>query len=231
MKVFAISDLHLSTSVEKPMDIFGEKWQGHFEKIKADWDNRVDDKDIVLLGGDMSWAKTLDEAQSDFDLLKELKGKKIVLRGNHDFWWASLSKVKARFPDFVFLQNNAEKFGNVVIAGSRGWSIASEKSNDDDKKIYARELQRLELSLKCAKEKQNTDDVLIALLHYPPFEPDFRDTEVTKMLESYGVNFATYGHLHGKNVRVAKRITRNGITYFLTSCDLVCNELVEIYSY
>ena len=228
MKVFAISDLHLSTSVEKPMDIFGEEWQGHFEKIKTDWNARVLDEDIVLLGGDMSWGQTLDEAQSDFDLLKDLKGKKIVLRGNHDYWWSSLSKIKSRFPNFTFLQNNAVKIGNIIVAGTRGWSLANEKSNEEDKKIYARELLRLELSLKCATDKLYEGDILIALLHYPPFEVNFADTEITKLLEKYGVKFATYGHLHGKNVRVAPKIEKNNITYFLTSCDLINNTLVEV---
>ncbi|HKL94662.1 MAG TPA: metallophosphoesterase [Clostridia bacterium] len=228
MKVFAISDLHLSTSVEKPMDIFGEEWQGHFEKIKTDWNARVLDEDIVLLGGDMSWGQTLDEAQSDFDLLKDLKGKKIVLRGNHDYWWSSLSKIKSRFPNFTFLQNNAVKIGNIIVAGTRGWSLANEKSNEEDKKIYARELLRLELSLKCATDKLNEGDILIALLHYPPFEVNFADTEITKLLEKYGVKFATYGHLHGKNVRVAPKLEKNNITYFLTSCDLINNTLVEV---
>ncbi|MDD4839097.1 MAG: metallophosphoesterase [Clostridia bacterium] len=228
MKVFAISDLHLSTSVEKPMDIFGEEWQGYFEKIKTDWGQRVSDDDLVLLGGDISWGQTLDQAQADFDLLKNLSGKKIVLRGNHDYWWSSLSKIQSRFPDCTFLQNNAIKAGNVVVAGSRGWTIANDNSSDDDKKIFARELVRLELSLKCGQEKMEEGDILIALLHYPPFDATFADTEVTKLLEAYGVKIATYGHLHGKNVRLEPKFEKNGISYLLTSCDLINNTLVEV---
>ncbi len=229
MKIYAISDLHLSTVVKKPMDIFGDKWEGHFEKIKQDWNEKVSDNDIVLLGGDMSWGLTLQEAMPDFELLKNLKGHKIVIKGNHDYWWNSVSKVRNALPDFVFIQNDSVKFGNFVIAGARGWTLpTNENCQEQDKKIFERELQRLELSLKNAKSKQNDGDTLIAILHYPPFEANYNDSQVTKLLEIYGVKFVTYGHLHGKNVRVNTQVEKNGITYFLTSCDLIDNKLIQI---
>lgn len=228
MKIFAISDLHLSTAVEKPMDIFGDGWLGHFDKIKEDWNNKVSDDDLVLIGGDTSWGSNLDEAESDLIQLKDLKGKKIVLRGNHDYWWNSLSKISSRFPYLNFLQNNCYAFDGFIVCGSRGWNIANENSSDEDKKIYERELMRLELSIKQAIDKQKNGEALIALLHYPPFEADFKDTAVTKLLEQYGVSKVIYGHLHGKEVRVKPRYVKNGIEYILTSCDLIDFKLVEV---
>lgn len=244
MKVFAISDLHLSTAVKKPMNIFGDGWDNHFEKISADWESKVSDKDIVLLGGDMSWGMNIDEATPDYELVAKLKGKKIVVKGNHDYYWNSLSKMKASFPQFDFLQNNAFRYSDesnvdgdttitenscgVVVAGTRGWNIPSKDTADADKKIYARELMRLDLSLKSAKKLQKDGDKLIAMLHYPPFDADYGDTEMTQVLESYGVDYVLYGHLHGKNVRVTPMLTKNNVKYILTSCDLINNKLVNV---
>ncbi len=228
MKIFAISDLHLSKSVEKPMDIFGDGWQNHFDKISEDWLRKVSEDDLVLLGGDISWGINLEEAQADYTSISKLSGKKFVLRGNHDFYWNSLSKMRDAFPDFNFVQNNCYKEKNVIICGARGWNIPTDESNEQDKKIYLRELQRLELSLTSAKEKQTDGDILIALLHYPPFNANYNSTEVTALLEKYNVNFALYGHLHGKNVRVKEKLEKNNVTYLLTSCDLIDNKLVFV---
>ncbi|MEG2450370.1 MAG: metallophosphoesterase [Clostridia bacterium] len=228
MKIFAISDLHLSLSVEKPMDIFGDGWQNHFEKISTDWQNKVTDDDLILLGGDMSWGLTLDEAEADYNAVSSLPGKKIVLRGNHDFYWNSLSKIEKKFPNFEFLQNNCIRVGDTLIAGTRGWTIPTENSTDDDKKIYTRELLRLELSLKAMQQKRKDGDLVIAMLHFPPFEANYADTEVTNMLEKFKVDKVLYGHLHGKNARIKRSLEKNGITYYLTSCDLIDFKLVEI---
>lgn len=261
MKVFAISDLHLSSAVEKPMNIFGTSWDNHFEKICEDWNSKVSDGDIVLLGGDMSWAMTVDEAKPDYALVSELKGKKIVVKGNHDLYWNSLIKMQRAFPEFLFLQNNAFRFADetikmdrtdtdacatpetetgagvcesgadargVVIAGTRGWNIPSKDSDEADLKIFKRELIRLELSLKQAEKLKKEGDVLIAMLHYPPFEANFADTEVTALLEKYSVDFVLYGHLHGKNTRIKPALVKNGITYYLTSCDLIDCKLVDV---
>ena len=141
MKVFAISDLHLSTAVEKPMDIFGDGWQNHFAKISEDWQSKVTDGDLVLLGGDMSWGLTADEAASDYALVEALNGKKFVVRGNHDYYWSTLSKMRAKFPAFNFVQNNAyreqtQSGAGIVIAGSRGWTIPAKDTSEDDIKIF-----------------------------------------------------------------------------------------------
>ncbi len=261
MKVFAISDLHLSTAVKKPMDIFGDGWQNHFEKISEDWQNKVADDDLVLLGGDMSWGLTLEEATPDYEKVATLKGRKYVVKGNHDYYWNSLSKMRAQFPTFQFLQNNAYRIpkydiledknlsldceecikdeqsvlnGNyqnntdqlaIVLAGTRGWTFPENENDEENKKIFSRELQRLQLSLDSANDIKKDGDILIVMLHYPPFNANYQDSEVTSLLEKYDVKYVIYGHLHGKNARVTPRIKKNGIEYILTSCDLVDNKL------
>lgn len=233
MKVFAISDLHLSSVVEKPMDIFGDGWQNHFAKICEDWQAKVADGDLVLLGGDMSWGLTLEEAKPDYEQIALLKGEKYVVKGNHDYYWSSLGKMRSNFPDFNFIQNNAFRAESpsgkaVVIAGSRGWNIPAKDTPESEIKIYKRELIRLELSLSYAKNLQKDGDILIAMLHYPPFEATYQDTEVTALLEKYNVDYVLYGHLHGKNARVTPTLKKHGATYILTSCDLVDNKLIEV---
>ena len=255
MKVFAISDLHLSSAVEKPMNIFGTSWDNHFEKICDDWRKKVGENDLVLLGGDMSWGMTIDEAKPDYALVSALNGRKIVVKGNHDLYWNSLIKMQQNFPDFDFLQNNAYRITpsqshdgqstlhsaqcdqhlsvdvneiGVVVAGSRGWNIPSKDTDEADLKIFNRELIRIELSLKQAEKLKQDGDKLIVMLHYPPFEANFADTAVTELLEKYNVNFVLYGHLHGKNVRVKPLVEKNGISYILTSCDLIDCKLAEV---
>ncbi len=251
MKIFAISDLHLSSAVEKPMGIFGMEWENHFEKICEDWQSKVSEDDLVLLGGDISWGMTIAEAAPDYAAIAKLPGKKIVGKGNHDYYWSSLGKMRENFKDFNFLQNNALrvtadgvkefavaarkkneiddiKCGGAVIAGSRGWNIPSSSSEDQDIKIYRRELDRLKLSLTSAQTLRGEGEPLIALLHYPPFEADYASTEVTDILEKFDVQYVVYGHLHGKSARVTPCLEKNGIKYFLTSCDLVSNKLTLI---
>ena len=228
MKVFAISDLHLSSAVNKPMDIFGPGWGNYFEKITADWKEKVQKDDVVLIGGDISWGISIEEASPDFALLSALPGRKVVLRGNHDYYWNSLSKLRTAFPDFLFLQNNCIRIGNILIVGSRGWTIPTNDSSEEDVKIYKRELMRLKMSLDALKNQRCDDDYVIALLHFPPFDVLFNDSEVTAMLEEYRVDKVLYGHLHGKNARVNLTIEKNGITYHLTSCDLIGNKLIEV---
>ncbi len=234
MKVFAISDLHLSTSVEKPMDIFGDGWQNHFEHISADWNARVSADDIVLLGGDISWGITIDEARADYAIISSLPGKKVVVKGNHDLYWNSLSKMRTAFPEFDFLQNNAYRYKaendskGIVVAGTRGWNLPGKDFSAQDEKIYQRELIRIDLSLSYAKSKIQEGDKLVVMMHYPPFDATYGDSEFTKIFEKYGVDVVLYGHLHGKNVRVTRKLEKNGTSYYLTSCDLIDNRLIEI---
>ena len=156
MKIWAISDLHLSFGANKPMDVFGGNWENYLDKIKEDWADKVSDDDIVLIAGDISWAMKLEETKADFEFLGALKGKKIIIRGNHDYWWASISNVRSVLPANVFaIQNDAIKFDDVIICGTRGWTVPeNDFETAQDEKIYKRELIRLELTLKSAKKLQ-----------------------------------------------------------------------------
>ena len=190
MKIFAISDLHISTNTDKPMDVFGGNWVGYLDKIKADWMNKVTDDDLVLVGGDISWAMALEDAKKDIDTLQELKGKKILIKGNHDYWWSGIGKVRDMLPEnFYALQNDSIRFDGVVICGSRCWSVpGSPDFNEQDKKIYLREIERLKLSLKNAEKLKMEGDKLIALIHYPPFNVHREDSGFTELFKEYGVD-------------------------------------------
>lgn len=231
VKVFAISDLHLSLTSSKPMNIFGPVWEGHFEQISADWENKVSDEDIVLIAGDISWAMKLEDAELDLQAIGKLPGKKIITRGNHDYWWKSLQAIKNILPkDMFIVQNDSIKIGDYIFCGTRGWTVSENgEYSAEDKKIYDRELIRLELSLKSALEKQKNGEKLICMIHYPPFNSRFEQNDFTNLLEKYGVNKVIYGHLHGKNVKAVSYLKINEIEYYLTSCDQVKNKLVEIY--
>ena len=159
MKLFSISDLHLDIYNKKPMDIFGPVWHNYVDKIVEDWNNKVTKDDVVILAGDYSWAMKLEDATKDFEFLNSLNGTKIIIRGNHDYWWSSVSKVRAILPANTYaLQNDAIKLGNYIFCGNRGWLIPEGKQNtEENKKIYARELIRLELSLKSAKKLQTNN--------------------------------------------------------------------------
>ena len=230
MKIFAISDLHLSVNNPKPMDIFGPTWEGYLDKIFAEWKEKVGEDDLVLLAGDFSWAMKLEDTAPDFALLEDLPGKKIIIRGNHDYWWKSISAVRAVLPKgFYAIQNDAYKFGEYIICGTRLWNLPDErkKQSEADEKIYKRELIRLELTLQNAKKIQTGDEEIICMLHYPPYTFKEEDNEVTALLEKYGVSKVVYGHIHAyckQNLVLEK----NGVKYFLTSCDIVGNRLVEI---
>lgn len=229
MKIFAISDLHLSVNNKKPMDIFGPTWDNYIEKIFDDWKNKICDDDVVLLAGDYSWAMKIDEVVADFEMLKGLPGKKVIIRGNHDYWWKSITAVRKILPpNFYAIQNDAVKFENVVICGTRLWNIPDpRKASEEDIKIYNREIIRLGLTLDSARKLCEEGDKLICMLHYPPYSFREEDNEVTKILEEHKVDAVVYGHIHAyckQNLVLQK----NGVTYYLTSCDIVGNTLVPI---
>lgn len=230
MKIFAISDLHISTNTDKPMDIFGGNWVGYLDKIKADWTEKVGDEDLVLIGGDISWAMDIADAKKDIETLKELKGKKIFIKGNHDYWWSGIGKVRDMLPEgFYALQNDSIRFDGVVVCGSRCWSVpGSPDFKEQDMKIYLRETERLKLSLSAASKLKQDGDKLIALVHFPPFNVRRENSLFTDIFEQNGVDSVIYGHLHGKSVRADKLVVKNGVKYYLTSCDQVDNKLTEI---
>ena len=217
MKIFALGDIHLSQSVDKPMDVFGKKWDNHFERIRDAWQGTVADEDIVLVPGDISWAMSLKDAAADLEALGGLNGYKLIMRGNHDYWWSSLSKVRAMLPDKTFaLQNDSFTMGGVSFAGSRGWVCPGSAgfSEAEDRRIYERELVRLELSLSRAKGKP-----LIGMLHYPPFNEKRAPSGFTNLFERFGAAQVIYGHLHDKACKNAFEGERNGVVYTLCSAD------------
>lgn len=230
MKVYSISDLHLSVNNPKPMDIFGPTWEGYLDKIFLQWKELVKDDDLVLLAGDFSWAMKLEDAVSDFELMKDLPGKKVIVRGNHDYWWKSISAVRNILPvGFYAVQNDAIKFGDYIVCGTRLWNLPDNKKvmTPENEKIYKRELLRLEMTLQNAEKLKQADEKIICMLHYPPYSFREEDNEVTALLEKYGVYKVVYGHIHAfckQNLVLEK----NGITYYLTSCDIVGNRLVEV---
>lgn len=231
MKIFAIGDLHLSLNSDKPMNVFGGAWENYMQEIETDWIKKVSNEDLVLIPGDISWAMKLEDAVADLNWIAKLPGKKILLKGNHDYWWSSLSAVRDALPKDMFaLQNNAFRFDNAIICGSRGWSAPEngEHKTPEDEKIYNRELIRLELSLQAAQKMQTTKDVLIAMLHYPPYNFKHEDSAVTKLLEQYKVDYVVYGHLHNDPTQEL-HVQKNEINYYLTSCDLVQNKLVQVF--
>ncbi len=230
MKVYAISDLHLSGLVDKPMNVFGGDWEGHFDKIKRDWQEKVEDGDIVLIGGDTSWGMYFEEGMFDVASLKGLKGNKVFIRGNHDYWWNGITKMRSMRPDdtFFFLQNDCVKIGHYVIVGSRGWTCP--ESNDyteQDEKLYLRESERLKLCFQQVKKVKEEGDKLIALVHFPPFTAKKEDTLFTKLFEENEVEKVVFGHLHGSGY-FPFRSEKNGILYYLTSCDKCKFTLTEI---
>lgn len=230
MKIFAISDLHLAISCDKPMDIFGGIWTNYLDKIKEDWLKKVSCDDIVLICGDISWAMKLEDAIFDLNAIKDLPGKKIMIRGNHDYWWKSVSKIKELLPkDFFVLQNDAIKFDGVVICGSRGWTVEGAPDfKQEDKKLYLRETERLKLALSCAQKVRLEDDKLLVMVHFPPFNVRRENSLFTDLFEVNNVDAVIYGHLHGKDSRADRKLTKNGIDYYLTSCDQVDFKLTEI---
>ncbi|MCL6592976.1 MAG: metallophosphoesterase [Alicyclobacillus sp.] len=218
MALFALADLHLSNAVDKPMDVFGPEWEGHVEKIERAWRTRVKDEDIVLLPGDLSWAMTLEEALPDLRWIASLPGEKVMIRGNHDYWWSGIGKVRQHAgPRMHALQNDALALGGYALCGSRGWLLPTHpKFTEADAVIYAREIHRLRLSLTAA---QQLGLPKIALMHYPPCSYLGEVTEFTKLLADFGVRLCVYGHLHGPAHRYAVEGVVDGVEYRLVSAD------------
>ena len=227
MKVFAVSDLHLGSRCDKPMDVFGDGWSGYWDNIREDWKNKVGEDDVVLIAGDVSWAMRLEDALPDLDEIGELPGKKVILRGNHDYWWQSYSRLTGSLPFGMYaVQNNAVRIGNLLVCGSRLWSLGAE--GEHDKAMIKREELRLRLALNDAQRQRKDGDKVAVMVHYPPFDVSFADSLYTSAISEFDVTAVVYGHLHGKDVRAKKVVDKKGVNYYLTSCDLVGYKLVEI---
>jgi predicted phosphohydrolase len=216
LAVYAIADLHLPAR-QKPMDVFGEHWRDHFRRIREDWLTRVAPGDLVLLPGDLSWAMRLEDAVEDLRSIAALPGTKLLLRGNHDYWWSSIGRVRRALGEgMLALQNDSVLIDGRLYAGSRGWTLPGPDFSEDDRRIYARERLRLEMSLESARRRDGEAPITV-MMHFPPLtdeEPGFSD-----ILERYGVTDCVYGHLHGPAIYGAVRGLRGGVRYHQVSCD------------
>ena len=220
MALYAIGDLHLSESVDKPMDVFGGRWDRYTEKIIEEF-QKLGPDDICVLCGDISWGMDIEEAAADFRFIHELPGKKIILKGNHDYWWTTVTKAKRHLESIGidsidFLHNNCFFYNDAAICGTRGWFYEQERGLEHDKKIMLRELGRLETSLKAAGDFKK-----YVFLHYPPIYGKYVCPEILSLFEQYGVIKCCYGHIHGKGQREAFEGVHGGTTYQMVSADHV----------
>lgn len=238
MTIWGIADLHLSFGVpNKEMDVFGAQWVNHAQKIEKAWKESVHSDDLVLIAGDISWALHLEEARPDLEWIGQLPGTKVLIKGNHDYWWGSLSKIKTILPPSCHLiQNNSFNWQHVSIAGTRLWDapgldfssvISFEKHervknltafdhSQDSQKIYERELSRLENSLKSMNPQAK---LKIAMIHYPPIGPHGEETDVSLMLQKFKVDICIFGHLHNVKPDMSLFGEYHGIRYYLVACD------------
>lgn len=220
MAIFAIGDLHLSHEQNKPMDIFGEDWTNHADKIRDNWNRVVSEEDLVIVAGDISWAMHLSDALPDLIWLGKLNGTKLLIKGNHDYWWSSIGKVRSRLPESVkALQNDHFAWGEQVVCGARGWICPGEEGfdNDHDQKIYMREAWRLQLSLESAGREDAPE--IIAALHFPPFNRNGQPSAFTGLLEQYRVRLCVFGHIHDSGRDSIFQGERNGVEYRFVAAD------------
>ncbi|WP_392486110.1 metallophosphoesterase [Haloimpatiens sp. FM7315] len=218
MALYALSDLHLSLSEDKPMDIFGDNWSNHDQKIIENWKEKITKEDTVLIAGDISWSINIKEGIKELDWIHELPGKKILAKGNHDYWWSGIKKLNGLYEDMNFIQNNSFSYKDYAICGSRGWIIPfGENVKEQDRKIYRREIIRLKLSLDHAKSQGYSK--IIVMLHYPPFMDKIKNTEITELMREYKVEKVIYGHLHGPSLKNAFQGKIYETEYIITSAD------------
>lgn len=230
MAIFAISDLHLSFGTDKPMNVFGQVWENYEDKIKVNWKSSVNENDIVILPGDLSWGITLKEAKKDFEFINNLPGKKIILKGNHDYYFSTKTKVEKYFKENGFntisvLHNDAIETNECIVAGTRGWGKTESSDKALDKKIILREENRLILSLEKAKkiQEKSPDKQIIVAMHFPPFIGNFQ-----KIMKDYDIKKCIYGHLHGYGHFMVKEGIIDGIEYKMVSCDYTKFNMVKL---
>ncbi|GGN29676.1 metallophosphoesterase [Deinococcus daejeonensis] len=220
MRVYAIADLHLAFCTPKPMTVFGPQWAGHPQAIFDEWRAAVRDEDLVLLPGDLSWAMRLPEAMQDLAPVAALPGTKVLLRGNHDYWWPTATKLRAALPEgMLAVVNDAVRVGNVVVCGSRGWITPGfEALGADDQRLLDREAERLSLSVQAARALRQPGDHLILMLHYPPATPPYPANPITRVIDDARPDLIVYGHLHGVAPERAMRHV-NGVPAHLVAAD------------
>ena len=240
MSIYAIGDLHLSLNKEKPMDIFGGNWKNHEQKIKENWKNTVQDTDLVILPGDFSWEMHLKDMYNDFAYLNELPGKKLLLKGNHDYWWTTLAKMREflqenKFENIDFVYNNSYLFEDKIIAGTRGWALNDTENSD---KMNHREEERLKLSLQSGVDNFG-DKKIICIMHYPPIieenkndannqSKNLKVSNYVQIMKEYNVKTCLYGHLHGESHKEAFEGIIEGINFKLVSSDYLDFKLYKV---
>ena len=220
MALYAIGDLHLCLGAPKPMDIFGGAWVGYMDKLRKGME-QISPEDTTILLGDLSWALDLPSAREDFAWINRIPGRKIILKGNHDYWWSTAAKFRKfcqeqGFENMFLLNNNCFEYGSYAICGTRGWFFEEERSGQHDEKVFKRELIRLETSLKAAGEKQK-----LVFLHYPPRYKGYECPEILALLEQYKVRKCFYGHLHGGSHRLAMEGLWDGVEFRLVAADYI----------
>ena len=218
MALYAIGDLHLCLGAPKPMDIFGGAWEGYMDKLKAGM-SCITEEDTTVLLGDLSWALDLASAREDFAWIDEIPGRKIILKGNHDYWWSTAAKFyhfcdNNGFRDMYILNNNAYEYGDWAICGTRGWFYEENRHGDHDEKVFKRELCRLEASLKAAGDRPK-----MVFLHYPPRYKGYTCQEILDLLDKYQVRHCFFGHLHGASHGLAMEGPWDGVDYRLVAAD------------
>ena len=223
--------------IDKPMDVFGEQWQGYTERLKEDWNNKVKPEDTVILAGDFSWATYLKDTYKDFEFINNLPGKKILLKGNHDYWWTTVKSMKQylkenEFNNIEFLHNNSYCIENKVIVGTRGWAFID---SENDRKLIKREVERLKISIRDAIEKYGDDKEIICIMHYPPIAKNRMkneytyDSEFIDVMKEYNVKKCYYAHLHASSHKDAVEGNIEGINFYLISGDYVGFKLKRIW--
>lgn len=220
MALYAIGDLHLSLGSDKPMDVFGGAWTNYTEKLREGLSCIREDDTTVLLG-DLSWALGLDAAKKDFAFINAIPGEKIILKGNHDYWWSTAAKFRKfceenGFSDMKVLHNTCYDYHGTAICGTRGWFYEEDRSGQHDEKVFRRELMRLEASLKAAGNREK-----LCFLHYPPLYRGYQCPEILELLRQYGVRLCCYGHLHSDSHKLAVTGWQNGIEFRLCASDYV----------
>lgn len=230
MRLYAIGDLHLPGGDDKPMDVFGGHWEHHFDRICASWHGLVSEDDVVLIPGDVSWAMQLRDALPDLQAIGALPGRKLLVKGNHDYWWGGIGLVRRALPEGMqAIQHNAVDLGCCVVCGTRGWAYPTQEAplSQEEKRIFDRELLRLEMALQEAVKLAQGKPIVV-MLHYPPLYSMDRDTPFTALLEKFSVHTVVYGHLHGAGIKAGFNGVHHGIRYMLTSCDSLDFSLAEV---
>ncbi len=223
MRVFAIGDLHLAGGTGKTMDRFGENWRNHDVKVFEAWDRTVDDDDVVLIVGDTSWAMRLEEAMPDLERVGRMKGRKLLLKGNHDYWWETRAKLKRVLdPSIEIVNASSTIIGRIAIAGTRGWVCPNDSFFEaDDAKVYEREVGRLKTALESLRGRDAEYDALIVAMHYPPTNDKHEPSGFTELIDEYAAGVCVYGHIHGEHISTALTGLRRQTIYRLVSADAV----------